>query len=192
MKLAFLVCFPILILLCGCGEEVNRPAFQTHQVSELSDQGVTFNAKLSIIGDLPVTNYGFVWASHSQPVITDSVHFFNASPVTGNFTVRITDDLVTDTEYYVRAFVHTSKELFYSNEVKFKSLGSATPKIADFNPKHGGSREKVIITGEHFSEDLKNVEVFVRKELLLLKQKKNLATGFSVLTYQVPKMRYMI
>lgn len=161
MKLAPIVHFLILITFLGCNEEVNRPAFQMHDVSDLNDEGVTFNGKISIIGDDQVTNYGFVWASHSEPLLSDSAYSFNSSPTPGNFSIRVTDDLITNTEYYARAFVRTSRETFYSNKVKFKSLGSATPVITDFEPKHGASNEKIIIVGQHFTENIKNIEVFV-------------------------------
>ena len=88
-------------------------------------------------GTSPIDNYGFVWAHHNNPTITDSVYYFNDKPPKGSFSARVDDDLVSGTEYFVRVFLKSSHDLYYGNEVQFKSLGSAGPAIDDFSPKVG-------------------------------------------------------
>jgi hypothetical protein len=117
-------------LLFSCDDEkVSRPAFQTYPVSELTGDGVTFNAKISVLGSASIVSYGFVWATHESPDLRDSTKIFNVSPPVGRFNYRVSDDLIAGEQYFVRAFVKTREELFFSNSVKFESLGSATPII---------------------------------------------------------------
>ncbi len=161
MKISLTVSI-ILLFLFSCDEEVNRPAFQTLPVSELSDQGVNFNGKISLTGNEKVTNYGFVWATNTTPdVEQDSAYSFNEPAVAGPFTKRITDGLTSGTEYFVRAFVTTTRTVYYSNSVKFESLGSATPVISSFNPGEGATQEEVTLVGQHFSPDPGDNEVMI-------------------------------
>lgn len=161
MKYTVIVQLALLIFLFSCDEEVNRPAFQTLEVTELTDQGVSYNGKVSLLGNSPIDNYGFVWATHTNPGINDSVYNVAQMPETGKFSARISDGLVSGSKYFVRAFLKSSQQVYYGNTVSFTSLGSATPVISDFNPKSGSSDETVTITGDHFGERSSNIIVSI-------------------------------
>jgi N-acetylneuraminic acid mutarotase len=154
MKYTVIFQLVFFLILFSCDEEVNRPAFQTLEVSELTGEGVTYNAKVSVLGNFPINKYGFVWATHASPSITDSAFYFSETPEAGMFSKRISDGFVAGSEYYVRAFLKTNQQVYYGNRVKFKSLGSATPVITDFTPKSGSRLEIITITGDHFSENI--------------------------------------
>src|SRR5687767_12097550 len=114
------------MVLAGCEEEINRPVLRMLEVTELSPEGVTFNAKLQAKGDQKITDHGFVWSTHTEPDISDFVFYFDSSPGLDTYSYRVTDDLETGRTYHVRSFVKSDGEVFYSNTIEFIGLGSAT------------------------------------------------------------------
>lgn len=156
------LCISLLLFIAfSCDEEINKPVFQTLDVSELSTEGVTLNGRFQVSGNQNITDYGFIWAEHAEPEISDASYSFHGKPVVGKFQYRVADGLKNGTKYYVRAFVKASNQTVYSNIVSFTALGSATPVILDFNPTSGGANDTVTVIGDHFGENLTSLSVSI-------------------------------
>ncbi len=148
----------LLLFLVSCEEKVNKPVFFTLESTDLNTEGVTLNGQFKIKGDQDINDFGFVWAAHSAPEISDKTFSFNESPA-GKFQHRVMDGLITGTKYYVRTFINSNGQIYYGNTVDFVARGSATPVISGFDPTSGGSRETVTLIGNHFGNDMKSLSV---------------------------------
>jgi hypothetical protein len=159
MRKCLYILLPFCIIFVACEKEiVNKSVFTLYEVTR-TEQGATFQGKISIMDDVSYDDYGFVWSDRKDPTMADSVYFIGRAPVEGNFMAEIRNDLVPGTIYHVRAFLKAKNAVFYSNTVKFESLGSASPMIMGFSPDHGGARDTVRISGANFSRIVSNMHV---------------------------------
>lgn len=146
----FLLSF--LVFGHSCKEEANKPVIRTLEVAEIATDGVTLNGEIRLIGGHPATDYGFVWASQTDPELSDKIYSFDKKPSEGEFSFRLSVGIEPGKLYYARVFVIVNGQPLYGNTVEFISLGSATPVILDFVPKQGVALDTVIITGENLGE----------------------------------------
>ncbi len=154
----------VLFLICSsCEEEATLkpktyPLLLTLPVSELDSTGVTLNARIDAASNTPIEDYGFLlWNGQ------DSIQFSLIDSVEPNeFQMRISIDLINNRTYLARGYIKTPQNLILANTVTFVSKGSALPVIKDFSPKKGIDSTKITLTGNYFSHNPENIEVFLR------------------------------
>lgn len=99
----------------------NTPVVENLVVSDTIDCKATLNA--SYRSTLPVTEYGFVYATHAVPTLDDTKIPFYGSGSSGTMTTILTD-LTLGTVYYVRAYATNASGTAYSDEKQFTAQGS--------------------------------------------------------------------
>tara|TARA_A100000164_G_scaffold374868_1_gene408749 strand:+ start:1218 stop:2315 length:1098 start_codon:yes stop_codon:yes gene_type:complete len=116
----------------------SEPQLITYEESNINyDQntdlvGVTFTAEIQNIqlGEncetFSITNQGFVYGTNIQPTTSDSVLNVNGQ----NVTVTV-NNLLTETTYYVRAYLTNSLGTFYGNEISFTTPAGIPVYLAE-------------------------------------------------------------
>lgn len=134
------------------------PRLKTLPVSNISEEGATFNADLYSLGTEEITEYGFVWGAHSSLSInSDDKVLLGIPQGEGIFNAEIKTTLAEGMEYTVRSFANSEGHTVYGPEVKFVSLGSLAPVITGFEPDSAAWGDTLTIYGENFSwERLQN------------------------------------
>ncbi len=156
-SLIHIVC--LLLLLSSCNEEKQSelPLLHTKDVSDITEEGAWFSARVINDYESNVIEYGFVWSNQENPVIEkDEKYVIYETFNGGDFGQQITTSLKKGEIYYMRSYMQTKSALIYGNQVEFVSKGSRAPVIVDFNPKRGNLNDTVIITGQNFSYVLIN------------------------------------
>ncbi|MGV8096145.1 MAG: IPT/TIG domain-containing protein [Mangrovibacterium sp.] len=146
----------IVINSCVNQNEYDYPLLFLGEVTKIDQTGAEFHANIQGISNEGVMEYGFVWSTNGTPDLNSSNIRFAQPVSTGILSLKITNDLISDAVYYVRAFARNSRYTTYSNTVSFRSKGSLPPVIHDFFPDHGSAGTLVTITGENFSGGLIN------------------------------------
>ena len=153
-SLSFALSFVILFNSCT-REEIslrNYPRLKTLEVSEITQDGATFNAEIFAQGSEAIVEMGFVWSTGPNPSIENSDKvIISESPDNVIFSFRISTSLIKDKTYWVRAFLKTQTKTVYGTTVSFKSLGSGSPKISNFSPSSGSWGDTISIVGSDFS-----------------------------------------
>lgn len=101
------------------------PLLQTLNVSDIDTNRVVFNAEFLELGIDKIEEYGFVFtdASLFNAESTDTIRV-GLNDTKESFTVSITDKLVGNLTYNVKAYAYTDKQMIFGNEVEFTSMGS--------------------------------------------------------------------
>lgn len=141
---------------CNKEKEFDYPLIFIGEVTNIDTTGVVFHANIKDESKEGITDYGFVWSISGVPDINSSQVKIVKPISLGVLNVKITNDLIPDTNYIVRAFARNSRYITYSNSVSFRSKGSLPPVINDFYPKKGTSGTTVTIYGENFSGSVNN------------------------------------
>jgi hypothetical protein len=150
------------------------PFIETLPVNNITENGVTFSAKISSKGISELIDYGFVWGSENDPTI-DNYRFSafsmdsNNNDITSYFA-DITFDIFPQ-RMFVRSYVQNEDFLVYGNSVAFEGKGSMPVEVIDFFPKKStlaGNQIKVF--GRNFSTYTENNKVMLGEiELKVLK-----------------------
>ncbi|MBN2616238.1 MAG: IPT/TIG domain-containing protein [Bacteroidales bacterium] len=141
-------------LIAACHKEsgFDFPLIYTGQVSNITPQGVDFNARLANIRLDQIKAYGFVWDTLPNPTIGNSEKYvIGKSPESEIIQQHISTALIAGMKYYARAFVQEKKLVVYGKDITFVSLGSGAPKISGISPQSGNLGDRLTITGENFS-----------------------------------------
>lgn len=154
-----LLIFLLLALSCKQEPEYSFPLIQTGEVTCIDSTGAIFHAKIIDQSTENIQGYGFVWGLKTPPDINSSKVTLVELPQNGIISKKIFCDLIDDTLYYMRAFAQNNSYITYGRVVSFKSMGSLSPEILDFQPKEGSSGTQITITGENFSSRLTGNEV---------------------------------
>jgi N-acetylneuraminic acid mutarotase len=155
--ISFIFLFIVLVfLLSDCEKEKPRPReyprLNTLPVSEISENGATFNADVFSPGTESITDHGFVWEVSTDPAFEKSNRII-LGPLdkAGKFNAVIQTTLKKGTVYNVRSYVKTPGHMVYGAPVTFVSLGSEAPRITGFEPNTAGWMDSIKITGKNFS-----------------------------------------
>ncbi len=161
----------ISIISCNKEEGFNYPLVYTGEVTDISNKGAVFNAKIIDLGKDDIIEYGFVWDSQINPTVEKSEKLvIREAPKTGAISEYISTTLRSGVIYFARAFVRSSNYTTYGKEVSFTSLGSLAPQIDGFTPKTGNIGDTITITGHNFSYRISENQVkFGRFEANILK-----------------------
>jgi hypothetical protein len=113
-----------LIMLANCDEAdiTSRPypRIKTLPVTNISEEGVTFNAELISAEDFEVIEYGFIWGNQEELTISNSeVQSFFEVPTPSNFSFQLNTALDLNSVNYVRAYARTSEYIVYGVNEEF-------------------------------------------------------------------------
>lgn len=152
-----------VLLFAGCqkDEPVPRdyPTLQM-EISDVSNDGATFEAGITGRGDHIIIEYGFVWGLTRNPDIGSSERVIHKNNLRGTaFSDRISTTLEEGRQYYVYPYLKTEVYTVYGPEKSFTSLGSSTPVITHFEPLAARWGDTLKITGKHFSYRIQNNSV---------------------------------
>ena len=164
MKKYILLHIISIFSLLSCNTEVeiiNRdfPFIVLNGISSVSGSGVDISASFYNDNDVPYSEYGLVIGLKDKPSVSDRKIVLKNNPGK-DFTVRINNDLTKGVTYFVRAFIHTSDSLIYSNSLSFESQGCLPPVISALSARLATSGTRIVIKGNNFSETLSNNVVY--------------------------------
>ena len=158
MKNTFLTGVIVLLAfsLLKCRKDVpferDWPVVNTLPVTDVTQQGAKFNARITYRGNSEILNYGFVWSVLPRPTLEISDRkVFSENPVSDAFSAEITTTLSANLVFHVRSFVKTTDYIVYGTEVEFFSSGSGGPVIVSFLPRTGTWGDTITLRGKNFS-----------------------------------------
>lgn len=142
------------LVTCSKDRTIIRPfpSVQTLEVSNISESGATFNAKIINEGNLEIIEHGFVWNRLENPTIDNAdKRVLTSSIVNNEFSAEITTTISKHKNFFIRAYVKTKDYLVYGKNVSFISLGSSPAIFDSFSPKIGSWGDTIKIKGKYFS-----------------------------------------
>lgn len=162
--------FVLLISLStfyGCAKEYScedcippsPPEVKTVQITDITINNARIYGELTKTGKLLITDYGFCWASHPIPTLSDNKISFGQTDSLQSFD-NLQNGLSPNTIYYVRAFAINSMDTVYGVELSFKTLENTLLNcLVAYYPFNGntndasGNNNNGIATGGSFSTD---------------------------------------
>jgi len=99
------------------------------EVTNITNSSATVSNQFTQLNsDEAIIDYGFAWAKHDNPKITDTKKGFGniSNPTSYSFTIT---DLEPETNYWVVSFVQISSGTYYLTPQKFKTLSTAPPSV---------------------------------------------------------------
>nr|WP_321406258.1 hypothetical protein [uncultured Carboxylicivirga sp.] len=106
--------FSIIILvfiLTACNKEQHSdllPLLYTEEVTNISEEGAFFSAKVINGYNSDIKEYGFVWSKVDNPTIDRSDKYIIYNPLESeNFNQLVTTTLEAGEVYYVRSYLKT-------------------------------------------------------------------------------------
>lgn len=146
----------ILLLFNSCIKDAEmiakqHPVLQTHDVSGITPDGVTFNGEFLTLGDSDITAYGFVYSTSDPNLDTSDTVLISSGTAKGEFSKTITNGVAGNISYNVRAFAKTADQIIYGNKVSFFSQGSKfnpwdltlQPQMRGWSDAHGTSNDEL-------------------------------------------------
>lgn len=152
--------FIVVLASAGCTDDEitprEYPRLETLEVTNISNSGATFNAKIILPGNQKIIEYGFVWGGtygfpNKDPTLSSNRIFLTEGITEGDFSANITTTLYENGIYSVKAFAKTEEYTVYGKNIEFKSLGSKAAIFDDFSPKIGVWGDTINIKGKNFS-----------------------------------------
>ncbi len=124
-----------LILLCliifiSCKKEDEEKVLKvtTASISNITDMSAVSGGKITQTGGASVSSKGLCWSTSQNPTIANN-KTTNGEGIS-DFTSQITG-LISNTMYYVRAYVANSGGTEYGNQLSFKTLSKCPSSITD-------------------------------------------------------------
>jgi uncharacterized protein (TIGR02145 family) len=109
----------IILLAAGCkkDEKETLPVLTTSPVTYISEQSVSIAGIVTDDGGESITERGICWStSHNPTTANDKIIGFGQE----SFTCTL-DGLITNTQYYVRAYAINSAGIAYGPEISFRT-----------------------------------------------------------------------
>lgn len=123
--------------LISCKEEErlarDYPLVSTKSVTEITEEGVTFNGEVGELNYNEIIDYGFVWGKEKHLSLEDNLSKSAGTPSSRNFSTHIRSSLASGETYYLRAFAKTKSTIVYGNLLSFRSKGSSEPVLDIFS-----------------------------------------------------------
>jgi len=98
------------IVTLKAGETVNADLYSA-----------SIKGSIAELGSEPVLVYGHCWSTAENPTVEDDNTQFTQTENPGDFVSNITG-LMLNTTYYVRAYIQTSRDIYYGEQVDFSTL----------------------------------------------------------------------
>lgn len=109
------------------GGEAAEPAVVTSAATGVTASGAQLSGSVTYSGEGPITQRGFVYATHTGPT-TGYDTKIQAGSGTGSFQAPVTG-LSTNTVYYVRAYaIYSGEVVYYGNEISFTTSAAGFPQ----------------------------------------------------------------
>jgi hypothetical protein len=172
LKISILLLAAIALFSCQKDEDVKpatNPRFSVAYVQNIDASGVEFAANMFEFGSEEILEYGFVYDRQINPSIEKSNVVKASGKPNQTFELKATTPLAKDQIIYVAAFIRTNQKTVYSEQIEFKSQGSGSFFVENFDYKpeiYFG--DTVIVTGNNFGKDLANIKVYVDNQVTLL------------------------
>ncbi|MGD1890747.1 MAG: hypothetical protein ACFB15_09140 [Cyclobacteriaceae bacterium] len=124
LRNVLLICLLGLLVKCDENEVTSRdyPRLRTLQVTDVSTEGVQFNAEIILRGASEIISYGFVWGESESPTKERSNLVSASNLDSDKFSQKILSILNNSKTYYVRSFIETNNYLVYG-EIKAFTFG---------------------------------------------------------------------
>lgn len=181
----YLLLFSFGLTWCTTKEEFpikkDYPVVYTNSVKDLGVTGATLSAKLIDKGRAEIVDYGFLLIENE---IEYKLSLLNVSELE-IFEITLHSDLKKGVPYSYRAYIQTTKNLIYGNEMEFVSEGSLAPEIVDFSPKVGYDSTTVTIYGNSFSSFPARNKVTINNIAC-----KIVASSSDSIVFQTPKVSF--
>lgn len=117
--------FLVLIGILCCTSCLDKEEITSFEATVITSEATKITATSATCGGVFIDNGNFIdgmgicYALHSNPEIDkDSVKNFSKN---GEYTVKL-DDLLSNTTYYVRAYIKIGEEFIFGNEINFRTL----------------------------------------------------------------------
>ncbi len=148
----------LLAVLAGCAE-AEMPEFPIHLLTTdvpviHGEGGVTFQARIDQAGPQAIIEQGFVIRRNYVNSNADSectAEETHVLPAGSDFTLRLDNDW-DYTPCTVYAYIKTAGYTCKGKPVTFSPYKGKTPVIHSVTPEKGGRVSRLIIKGEHFSQ----------------------------------------
>lgn len=148
------IAISLFLISCTKDAEVvrkNYPVIQTHNVSNIDSNGVTFNGEFIDIGYSHIMEYGFVFSACPSSIESLCTLTINSNAANGVFSESISEKLAGNINYTVKAFAKTANQVIYGNSIEFFSQGSKynpwnlilQPKMEGWHDAHGTSNNEL-------------------------------------------------
>jgi len=148
----YIILAVLLLLLSTCNDDIYAPLIITGAVTNIDKDGALFHARITELGKKNVLEFGFVWDTNSNPMIDKADKFiFPDKPNVGSFSTKMSANLLSNTTYYVRAFIRTTDVTTYGESITFKSLGGKLPEISSISTLQGNVGQTIKLKGKYFS-----------------------------------------
>lgn len=146
----------IFVLSCDDDEFESRShsSVNTDIITEINEEGATFNAEIINIGSDGISDYGFVYGETIFPTIENSERIsLGERTAEGRYSAYADRQFKADRKYFIKAFAMAkgSGTVVYGEYVEFISEGESTALLEGFFPKSGIIGDTVVLTGFGFS-----------------------------------------
>ncbi len=159
----FLLVLSFFILWsCEKEEEFRKPSLGLIQAADISPNSANVSAKILHPGSEKTIESGFVWKTSSSNLNISDSDTHTAISSSGSLESGILSATLTGLEagitYYVKAYVRTNTDTYYSLEGSFNTLGPLLETIA---PDKGSKGTEVTLTGKFYGSRPENTRVVV-------------------------------
>lgn len=152
----------LLILVLSCQNDDLTPKSElinlTLSVSVPQSGGAKLKATYTGVEQNKISESGFLLSRQPLPNLNNAIII--ESKRSGNqLESTIDTDLIYNGEYFVRAYIKlVSKEIHYSDEQSFVSLGSSPPVIEEVT-QQAHLLDTITISGKNFTSKINNIQV---------------------------------
>jgi len=134
---------------------VSRLSFGDVQISDVNLTAATLEIEIKNFTTNEVSDFGFVWAETSNPVIGTNNQKSLGTIGINTYRHTITS-LKSNTQYYVRGYFAKADGVTYSDEVSFTTSQLTFEAL---NPNSSGIGDEITLIGQNFSTNISDNQV---------------------------------
>lgn len=137
------------VLQFQCEREQEETVVLTEAILLLSGERVRMSGRIYSLANEQISEHGFEVSTTNQFIDPIVVSLGEKSDL-GSF-IGETNDLISNTNYFFRAFVISDRAIVYGNAINFNSLNLS---ISSFSPSTAYEGDELTIIGANFSSDV--------------------------------------